>query len=193
MSCMTKCLGRLCVTLKVIALITNLIALGLPYWYKGAAVETVGVNGSDNVKTTIREGLWKACTDVEYLGNTNSYCVGNDASTVVIVIRWLLMVASGIVGIAILASGAAHLESNKTAFIVGAIHAFISAALNATSAALYATVVKDDIGFQLEHLFIGWGLNFLSMASGLLGGLLALCLARMVSTAKVDDLDKDTE
>ncbi|WAR19716.1 hypothetical protein MAR_001554 [Mya arenaria] len=145
MSCMTKCLGRLCVTLKVIALITNLIALGLPYWYKGAAVETVGVNGSDNVKTTIREGLWKACTDVEYLGNTNSYCVGNDA------------------------------------------------ALNATSAALYATVVKDDIGFQLEHLFIGWGLNFLSMASGLLGGLLALCLARMVSTAKVDDLDKDTE
>jgi len=48
------------------------------------------------------------------------------ATTTIYIIRWSLMVASGILGIAILAVGAAHLESNRTAFIVGAIHAFIA-------------------------------------------------------------------
>ncbi|KAH3846303.1 hypothetical protein DPMN_088603 [Dreissena polymorpha] len=63
-------------------------------------------------------------------------------------------------------------------------------ALNATSAALYATKVKDDLGFELKHLYIGWGLNFLSLFTGLLGALLALCLTRMVGNKKVEDEEK---
>lgn len=63
----------------------------------------------------------------------------------------------------------------------------IPAVLNIVTAALYATVVKDEIGFELKHLYIGWGLVFLSVALLLVGGLLALILARMVGGKKVGD------
>ena len=80
MSCMKTCLGRLCVALKVAALIVNLFALGLPYWYKGDTAETTGVDGSNKVKTTVREGLWQKCTDMEYVSNTSSFCAGVDGT-----------------------------------------------------------------------------------------------------------------
>lgn len=63
----------------------------------------------------------------------------------------------------------------------------IPAVLNIVTAVLYATVVKDEIGFELKHLYIGWGLIFLSVALLLVGGLLALILARMVGGKKVAD------
>ncbi|KAH3846301.1 hypothetical protein DPMN_088601 [Dreissena polymorpha] len=78
MSCVSHCLGRLCVALKIIALITNITALGLPYWYKGSPTTSSGVDGSNTVETTIREGLWKKCTDLEYVSSSNSFCEDNE-------------------------------------------------------------------------------------------------------------------
>lgn len=68
----------------------------------------------------------------------------------------------------------------------------ISAVTNIATIALYATVVKDEIGFQLKHLYIGWGLVFVAIGLLLIGGILALILARMVGKNKVDS-DKDTK
>lgn len=188
MSCV-KCLGKFCVALKIIALIFHIIALGLPYWYKGDTTETTDVSGT--VKTTVREGLWKKCTDLETTSKTDSFCVDNDVTTVITAIRWLMFIVTGVLGIAILATGAGHLESNKTAFIVGAIHSILSVIINATTAALYATVVKDEIGFELKHLYIGWGLIFISVVLVLVGAVLALILARSVGNKKITDGEEE--
>lgn len=76
-----KCLGKFCVATKVVALICQLVALGIPYWYKGDTTETTGLTGT--VKTTVREGLWKKCTDLETPTMSNSFCEGNDGMCVV--------------------------------------------------------------------------------------------------------------
>ena len=60
----------------------------------------------------------------------------------------------------------------------------ITAALNITSIILYATLIKDEIGFETKHLYIGWGLVFLSIALLLVGAVLALVLARVVGGEK---------
>lgn len=56
----------------------------------------------------------------------------------------------------------------------------ISALTNIATIVLYATVVKDEIGFELKHLYIGWGLVLVAVGLLLVGGLMALILARMV-------------
>ena len=70
------CLGYVCIILKITALVSSLVGLGIPYWYKGDATESTGVTGT--VKTTIREGLWKKCTVLESTSSTQTFCVGND-------------------------------------------------------------------------------------------------------------------
>ncbi|XP_045183098.2 uncharacterized protein LOC123541597 [Mercenaria mercenaria] len=181
---LSNCFGYLCVTLKIMALISSLVGLGIPYWYQGDATESTGVSGT--VKTTIREGLWKKCTVLEYTSTTSTFCAGNEVTTVINVIRWLVFIAAGVLGIGVLAAGAAHMEKNSTAFIVAAIHGFISAVVHTVATALYATVVKDDIGFETKHLYIGWGMIVLSMILTLLASVLALILARMVKSTKVE-------
>ncbi|KAL4239014.1 hypothetical protein ACF0H5_003718 [Mactra antiquata] len=186
---MLKCLGITCVTLKVLGLLSSLVALGIPYWYVGDTTTTAGLTG--DVKTTIREGLWKKCTDLESPSKSSSFCVGNDVTDVITAIRWLMFVGAGIHGIAVLAAGAAHMEKNSTAFIVAAVHGMISATLHTISAALYATVVRDDIGFELKHLFIGWGLVFVCIVFTILSTSLAFILARMCNKKTVEDSSND--
>lgn len=60
----------------------------------------------------------------------------------------------------------------------------ISAVTNIATIVLYATVVKDEIGFELKHLYIGWGLVLVAVGLLLVGGLMALILARMVGNKK---------
>jgi hypothetical protein len=72
------CFGYVCVILKILALISSLVGLGIPYWYQGDAVESTGLTGT--VKTTIREGLWKKCTVLESTSTTETFCVGNDGT-----------------------------------------------------------------------------------------------------------------
>ena len=71
-----NCFGYLCLTFKALALISSLVSLAIPYWYKGDTATTTELSGT--VKTTIREGLWKKCTDLESTSTSSSYCVDND-------------------------------------------------------------------------------------------------------------------
>lgn len=76
MSCFVNGFGYACITLKVMALISTLVGLGIPYWYQGDAAESTGLTGT--VKTTVREGLWKHCTVLETTSTSSSFCVAND-------------------------------------------------------------------------------------------------------------------
>lgn len=190
MGCIVNCLGYLCLILKIMALISSLVGLGIPYWYKGDTTETTGISGT--VKTTIREGLWKKCTVLESTTSSSTFCQGNDVTTAITAIRWLVFVGAAVLGIAVLAAGAAHMVKNSTAYVVAAVHGFISVILHIVGAALYASVVKDEIGFEHKHLYIGWGLIVLCALLTVLSSVIALLQACFTRKQKIDNTDEDS-
>lgn len=181
--CVHSC-GYVLIVMVVVALLFGLIALGIPYWYKSDVTYSTGAAGG-SVESITREGLWKTCTDLEYTSDSSSYCVDNEATTAITGLRWTLLVSSGILGIACLAAGAAHMEQNRTAFVVTAVHAIIAGICKLAVAAIYATVVKDDLGFKTSNLYAGWGLAVLAGLLSLLAAILSFILARCVTPAKV--------
>ena len=59
--------------------------------------------------------------------------------------------------------------------------------LNGATAGLYATIVKDDIGFELNNLYIGWGFVFLAVGFMLVASIQSIILVRVTRKSDKED------